>query len=552
MNAAVPTTWTTGNTRGIKTGTWRAALPQHVQAPSPCHAACPLHGDIAEWIARARAGDFHAAWLTLVRHNPLPAVIGRICHHPCESACNRAGVDGALSICKLERFVGDQALQHGWRLPEPAPPRRERVAVVGGGPSGLSAAYQLRRRGYAVTLVEAQPQLGGLLRHGIPSYRLARAVLDAEIARIVELGVHVQLGRPLTGPFDLAALRQSHDAVYLALGAQRSKRLAQLDHQQPWVLDGAAFLAALAGGRSPTLGRRVLVVGGGSAALDAARSARRAGHEVTILALEAEAQMPAQREEVVEALEEGIVLVDSAQLLAAHGEAAGVRVDCQRVRFERGPAPGSFSVTPLADTGFELQADAIIVSIGQDPDLAALAPDFAVDGALLHTDGSGATSRAGVWAGGDLASTARFVSEALAMGERAALAIDRRLRADAGEPMVSPAADQADPVALSAISLHYHRAAERARVPLAPVAERLAHGGEVQLGLAIDQALAEAARCYSCGRCTHCDNCVTYCPDLAVQRAGAGYTVLADYCKGCGVCVKECPTGSMRLLEEVR
>ena len=187
MNAPlpIPTAWTTGSTAAIKTGTWRASLALHVQAPSPCHAACPMHGDIAEWIGQARARDFHAAWLTLSRHNPLPAVIGRICHHPCESACNRAGYDEPLSICKLERCVGDIAIERGWAHAPAATQRTERIAVVGGGPSGLSAAYHLRRRGFAVSLFEAQAELGGLMRYGIPAYRLSRAVLDAEIARIV-------------------------------------------------------------------------------------------------------------------------------------------------------------------------------------------------------------------------------------------------------------------------------------------------------------------------------------------------------------------------------
>ena len=220
----IPTTWTTGSTAAIQTGTWRAALALHVQAPSPCHAACPVHGDIAEWIGQARARDFHAAWLTLSRHNPLPAVIGRICHHPCESACNRAGYDEPLSICKLERCVGDMALEHGWAHATAETPRTERIAVVGGGPSGLSAAYQLRRRGFAVTLFEAQPELGGLMRYGIPAYRLSRAVLDAEIARIVALGIDVRCGQAMDSPEALAELRAGFDAVYLAYGARRLGR----------------------------------------------------------------------------------------------------------------------------------------------------------------------------------------------------------------------------------------------------------------------------------------------------------------------------------------
>ena len=550
MNAPlpIPAIWTTGSTASIKTGTWRAALARHIQAPSPCHAACPVGGEIAEWIGHARARNFRAAWETLTRHNPFPAIAGRICHHPCESACNRGGFDEALAICKLERFIGDEALEQGWSYALPERQRSERIAVVGGGPSGLSAAFQLRRHGYRVTVVEAQAELGGLMRYGIPPYRLARDVLDGEIDRILALGIDVRCGQALAGAEDFARLRAEHDAVYLALGAQRPKRLPQLDYQRHWVLDGADYLARCSLGRAPPMGRYVVVIGGGSAALDAARSARRAGHEVTILALEAEEHMPAQPEEVIEAREEGITLLNSTMLRGGSetDDGACVHLDCVRVQFERGTQRGQFKVTPIAGSEFALMADVIISSIGQDPELAPFAA-LEVRDALLKIDSFGATSATGVWAGGDLASMARFVTEAIGMGERAALAIDRRF---AGND-APPAAEEAL-VALDDINLHYHPMAVRPAERRLPAAARQVHSGEVQLGLAIEQALSEAARCFSCGTCTHCDNCITYCPDVAVQHAGAGYTVLTDYCKGCGLCVKECPSGSMKMQEELR
>ena len=550
MNAPlpIPAIWTTGSTASIKTGTWRAALARHIQAPSPCHAACPVGGEIAEWIGHARARNFRAAWETLTRHNPFPAIAGRICHHPCESACNRSGFDEALAICKLERFIGDQALEQGWSYPAADRQRSQRIAVVGGGPAGLSAAFQLRRRGYRVTLIEAQAELGGLMRYGIPPYRLARDVLDGEIDRILALGIDVRCGQALAGAEDFARLRAEHDAVYLALGAQRPKRLPQLDYQRHWVLDGADYLARCSRGRAPPMGRCVVVIGGGSAALDAARSARRAGHEVTILALEAEEHMPAQPEEVIEAREEGITLLNSTMLRGGNetDDGACVHLDCVRVQFERGTQHGQFKVTPIAGSEFALMADAIISSIGQDPELAPFAA-LEVRDALLKIDSFGATSAAGVWAGGDLASMARFVTEAIGMGERAALAIDRRFAGNDAPPLTEEAL-----VALDDINLHYHPMAVRPVERRLPAAARQAHSGEVQLGLAIEQALAETARCFSCGTCTHCDNCITYCPDVAVQHVGAGYAVLTDYCKGCGLCVKECPTGSMTMQEELR
>lgn len=551
--AGVAPTWTTGSTEVFKTGTWRASLARHVHAPSPCHQACPVGGDIAAWIGHARAGDWRGAWEVLTRHNPFPAIAGRICHHPCETACNRKGYDEAVSICKLERAAGDRALAEGWGHAPPAAERAGRVAVVGGGPAGLSAAYQLRRRGWQVTLFESSAALGGLMRHGIPSYRLAREVLDAEIARIVALGVDVKLGAAVDSPQALAALRGTHDAVFVATGAARPKRLPQLAPDGIRVLDGAAYLAACSAGAPPALGPRVVVIGGGSAAMDAARSARRAGHAVTVLALESRDQMPAQREELDEALEEDIALADGAMLQRMESAPDGLRLHCTRVRFERGDAPGRFSVEPVEGSGFAIDADAVLVSIGADADLTPFDGVVAADGALLAAGRDGATGAEGVWAGGDVASMARFVTEAVGMGKRAALAIDRRLRADAGEDLGAAPADEGAAVPLASIATWYHGHAARAAAPTLPPALRLRDGAEVQLGLEVEQALAEAVRCFSCGSCTACDNCVTVCPDLAVSRApGGGYLVSLDYCKGCGLCVRECPTGSMRMEEEAR
>jgi NADPH-dependent glutamate synthase beta subunit-like oxidoreductase len=542
MNAPVPPIWTTGSTEVFKTGTWRAALPLHVQAPSPCHQACPVGGEIAEWIGHARRCDFRAAWEVLTRHNPFPAIAGRICHHPCEAACNRAGHDEALSICKLERFVGDAAIAQGWDFTPPVTERAGHVAVIGAGPAGLSAAYHLRRRGWRVTVFEASAEAGGLMRHGIPPYRLAREVLDAEIARLAALGIHIRCNAGLADAAQFAQLRAGHDAVFVATGAARIKRLPMLDYRLPGVMDGAAYLAACNAGKPPALGRDVVVIGGGSAALDAARSARRTGHAVSVLALESRAQMPAQREEVDEALEEGIVLLDGAMLDDLRSDGAGVVLHCTRVNFVSGAVRGEFRTEPIPHSGFTLRADAVLTSIGQDPDLTPFG------GALLDADAkTQATSAVGVWAGGDVTSLARFVTEAIGMGQRAALAIHRHL---AGEDTAD--ADEGPAVPLSAIATWYHEPAARTHAPLAPVDARLRSSTEVQLGLDIEQALAEGARCFSCGSCITCDNCVVVCPDMAVKRVGDGYEVLADYCKGCGLCVRECPTGSMTMVEERR
>jgi Pyruvate/2-oxoacid:ferredoxin oxidoreductase delta subunit len=306
------------------------------------------------------------------------------------------------------------------------------------------------------------------------------------------------------------------------------KRLAQLDYAAPWVMDGASYLSQANAGRPPALGRRIAVIGGGSAAMDVARSARRAGHEVTVLALESEPQMPAQREEVEAAIAEGIELLCGAMLRSAAREAAGVKLECTLVDFEDG------RIDPRPGTEFRFAVDAVVTAIGQDPRLAPLRALASDDGALVATDARGATTSEGVYAGGDAASLQRFVTQAIGMGRRAALEIDRWLRAAPPAPV-----EERPPVPFAAINTWYH-----ARAPRAAGGRAAAHE--------IGQALAEAARCFSCGECTLCDNCFNYCPDMAVRRVAGGYAIAGDYCKGCGLCVRECPTGSIALQEELR
>ncbi|MDE2614533.1 MAG: FAD-dependent oxidoreductase, partial [Burkholderiales bacterium] len=517
----VPPTWTTGSTTVFKTGTWRASLARHIAAPAPCHQACPVDGDIPEWLGLARKQDWRGAWDVLVRHNPFPAITGRVCHHPCESACNRASYDEALSICRMERYVGERALAVGWQF---TPAQRERtghVAVIGGGPAGLSAAFQLRRRGWRVSLYEATGSLGGLMRHGIPGYRLPREVLDAEIARVLALGVEVHHGVRIDEPQAFAALRAAHDAVFVATGAARPRALPQLDAKATWWMHGAEYLAAANAGTPPPLGPRVLVIGGGSAAIDTARSARRAGHAVTLLALESRAQMPAQHEEVDEALEEGVTLIDGATLERAQLGADGLRLECSRVRFVPGAERGRFRIEPIAASAFTLEADAVVVSIGQDADLTPFGDVFAARGNLIAADRSGRTASDGVWAGGDVASLGRFVTEAFGMGKRAALAIHAELLRRHGDASVdapggsATAADSASAVRADAIASWYYEHEARAPERRLPPAERVGTT-EVQLGFDEGEALAESARCFSCGTCIDCDNCVVVCPDLAV------------------------------------
>jgi len=538
--------WTDRSTEFQMTGTWRSSVPQYHTLVSPCHTACPMGGEIATWIHQITQKDYHGAWLTLMENNPFPAITGRICHHPCQASCNRAEMDETVGICSLERVVGDMALAEGWSLPTAKTRKSARVAVVGSGPAGLSAAYQLMRAGYGVTVFEARAQSGGLLRYGIPAYRLERRVLDGEIARLVDMGLELRLNSGVGDAASLKALRAEYDAVYLATGAARPKHLPGLDYGQPHVMDGAEFLAATNGGAAPDIGARVLVIGGGSAALDVARSARRLGREVTVMSLEPEGHLPAQAGEITEARDEGIEFVSGAMLERATPLPEGVEIACTRVTFTADKARGTFRVSPVENGGFSLVRDTVITAIGQDAETDQWGGMIPAKGGLALTGAHGETASAGIYAGGDLTSTERFVSHAIGMGKQAAQAIGAAIEKPADTAPTGQTGASFD-----AINTAYQTTTPRHRqANTAPDIRRL-NFDEVQQPLDLDAALAEAQRCFSCGACIFCDNCFYYCPDMAITRLGNGYEVKTDYCKGCGLCVAECPTGAVQMYAEV-
>ena len=537
----------------IKTGSWRTRRPVYVEATAPCKAACPAGEPVARWIERARLGDYAGAWQAIREENPFPAIMGRVCAHPCESACNRRHYDGAVAINALERFVGDWGLEHGAR-PSVPPTRPERVAVVGGGPAGLACCYHLTRLGYRVDLFEAGPRLGGLLRDGIPEYRLPRAVLEREIELCVAPTVEVLTGRRLGADLSWAELA-SYEAVFLGTGASVPLGLGVPGEAAGGVTHGLLFLRRLNAGGAPSLGRRLAVVGGGSTAMDVARSARRLGvPSVTVLALEAREAMPVLAEEVTQALAEGVEIVNGVgvrEFLHADGNVTGVVVSPAALEHVRG---GAIRPRFLGESPVRFDADDVLLAVGQTPDLSALPAAMRSERGLVLVDADGATLSDRVFAAGDVASANRTVTHAVGAGTHAARRIHAGLSsrpAPSSSPSPSWAALRPGHVVdFPEINVAHFRPARRAGRPERSASQRLRSFTEAVGALAEATARAEMGRCFSCGHCTGCDTCFIVCPDMAVHHEDGGYRIAAEHCKGCGLCVEECPRGALHMVSE--
>lgn len=552
----VPSIWTTGWTDALRTGTWRNAVAVHQKRPAPCHGACPLGGEIPVWVQQLRNDDIQGAWLTLVEHNPIPASIGRTCHHPCESGCNRKDYDQPVSINALEQYVGDLAINNNWRLPAPRVRLDQRVAVIGGGPAGLSCAYQLRRQGFQVTIYDANPELGGVLRYGVPEYRLPKKVVAAEVNRIIDLGIEVVSGHKVTAA-DLEDLERQYAAVFIAFGAHHPKRLPQFPKADARVIDALAFLKSVRLGAPLGLGQRVLVIGGGSVAMDVAGSALRQGREVKVLALETRAVMPAPEEEIQDALDEGVLLIDGAMAKRVEETGPTLTLHCVKVELDPEVPAGVIRPLELSGTDFSLEADSVILAVGQDPELADWESRVSIDSSMVVVDETFMTSRAGIFAAGDVASSERFVSTAVGDGKQAANHIAHYLGRQAPAAKATADAALAEPkeVAIADINTFYFESRARGERGKTDPQDRKADFREVRLGLDLEQAQAQTERCFSCGHCVECDNCFYFCPDMAVVKDASSpthYQVLDQYCKGCGCCLEECPRGAMGVKEEIK
>jgi 2-oxoacid:acceptor oxidoreductase delta subunit (pyruvate/2-ketoisovalerate family) len=530
-----------GSSLANKTGSWRTERPLYVDRLPPCNAQCPAGEDIQGWLFHAESGHYEAAWRHLVRDNPFPAIMGRVCYHSCEGACNRGKLDEAVGINSVERFLGDEALKRGWGFEVPAEESGKHVLIVGAGPSGMSAAYQLRRRGHRVTVMEAGPLTGGMMRFGIPKYRLPRDVLDAEMQRIADMGVTVRLNAKV---FDLeATMREGgYDAAFLAVGAHIAKRAFIPAKDSSRILDAVSVLRSMEGEERPMLGRRVVVYGGGNTAIDMARTAKRLGAtEAIIVYRRTRERMPAHDFEVEEALEEG-VMVKWLSTIKQQGDTGALTIEKMVLDAKGNPQPtGEFET---------LEADSLVLALGQDVDLSLLENLSGLqikDGVVQVDPTTMMTGHAGIFAGGDMVPAERNVTVAVGHGKKAARNIDAWLR---GVPVQLPPKHAT--ATFERLNPWYYTDAPKTMRPQLDLARRTSSFDEVQGGLTEDNALFEARRCLSCGNCFECDNCYGVCPDNAVIKLGPGrrFEFNYDYCKGCGICATECPCGAIEMVAE--
>ena len=520
------------------TGTWRTERPVYLDRLPPCNNACPSGENIQGWLFHAESGDYEQAWRVLVQDNPLPAVMGRVCYHPCETSCNRGQLDQPVGINSVERFLGDEAIKRGWKFDAPASASGKKVLVVGAGPSGLSAAYHLARMGHKVEIHEAGPLAGGMMRFGIPKYRLPRDMLDAEVQRILDLGVTLKFNAKVAN-IEQSMKQGGFDASFLAVGAHIGKHTMIPAGDAAHIVDAVSVLRSMEGEDKPMLGRKVVVYGGGNTAIDVARTVKRMGAEPIIVYRRTRDRAPAHDFEIEEAMQEGVMIKWLSTIKQA--EVGEITVEKMVLDDKGFPQPtGEFE---------KLEADSVVLALGQDVDLSLLegVKGLEIKDGTVQVAPNMMTGYPGIFAGGDMVPSERTVTVAVGHGKKAARHIDAWLRGTEYQP-----APKHELVTYDKLNPWYYSDADKTVRPMLDIIRRQTSFDEVQGGLDETNALFEARRCLSCGNCFECDNCYGVCPDNAVIKLGPGkrFQFNYDYCKGCGICVSECPCGAIKMVPE--
>ena len=510
------------------TGSWRTLRPVNVFKLPPCNKQCPAGENIQQWLYYAAEGDYEQAWRVLTENNPLPACMGRVCYHTCEGKCNRGFLDESVGINSVERFLGDYALSHKLAFKKPARETGKRVLIIGSGPAGLSAAYHLRRFGHTVHIVEMAQKAGGMMRYGIPVYRLPREILDAEIQRILDMGVTIEYGRKVE---DVLAEKEKgkYDAVIMGMGASLSTNVDIPSGDTTHILTALNVLEKISSDGDIQIGRKVAVYGGGNTAVDVARSLRRLGAEPIIVYRRNRDKMPANEEEMDGAIEEGIQV----KWLTTIQEAQGEKLKIEKMALDEKGYP-----QPTGEYE-EMDADSVVLAIGQNVDLSVLKTipglELQKDAVTVNTT-TFETTVPGIFAAGDMVPGDRTVTAAIGMGKHAARGVNGYLN---GRPYVKP--EKHEDARFEDMHPYYYTDAPKKVRPQLELARRTSTFDEVQHGLTEENAVFEARRCLSCGNCMECDNCYGVCPDNAIIKLGPGkhYEFNYTYCKGCGVCAQE-------------
>ncbi|HEV2522688.1 MAG TPA: FAD-dependent oxidoreductase [Candidatus Acidoferrales bacterium] len=539
------------------TGNWRAIRPVYRDKMPPCNNACGTNEKIQGYLDLVKRGKYIDAYALIKEDMPFPSVTGRVCYHPCEQACNRGQYDEAISIRAVERFLGDLGQALARDVVKAGPPNGKKVAIVGSGPAGHSAAYQLARLGYAVTIFEKSPKAGGLNRGGIPDWVLPQDVLDREIERLVELGITIKTNTEVGKDITLDDLKKNYDATVFALGLTEPNSVRADGENKPGVLYGLPFLRDIGMGTSKVkLGPRVAVIGGGNTAIDCAREALRQGAvEVTMITVEANPQeMPAVPEDMHDMLEEGVELMHGMAMTAVLGEGKVEALQLHPARFT-----GKVNASPIAIDrevpAKRFAVDNVIIAVGQHASLGWLPAEYKTERGTIKIDQFGRIANTNFFAAGDIVQLGSgqplMVVNAVGDGKRVAFNLDKVLRGVPLEPRTVTIDIITD---LNRMNMTYFPHFTRVKQAMLAPTPRRTTQNEVILAYSEEQAIAEASRCFSCGTCNACDNCYLVCPEPCIARSDRSnglYKILVDYCKGCRVCIEECPTGCLEGVPEL-